>query len=136
MWNRKRRHITPSATITVRRRGRNYLVRVATSEALAEFVLDNEGPVEWLIGRDLSGCVVAGMTWGELVDAISSQAASEHLSRVVVVKEPVRAAYNTDQLQELLNEHYRQVLSSPEGRRMWRRLLADEAAARRLGMKK
>lgn len=36
----------------------------------------------------------------------------------------------------LLEEHYRQVLSSPEGRKMWRRLLADEAAARRLGMKK
>lgn len=40
---------------------------------------------------------------------------------------------STDEIELLLREHYRAVLSSPEGRKLWRRLLADASAAHRLG---
>jgi hypothetical protein len=44
------------------------------------------------------------------------------------------AGLSNEQIELLLEEHYRQVLSCPEGRKMWRRLLGDVNAAMRLGI--
>jgi hypothetical protein len=42
------------------------------------------------------------------------------------------AALSPQAIELLLDEHYRQVLSSPEGCKVWRKLLADVSAVRRM----
>lgn len=45
--------------------------------------------------------------------------------------QPVPVAFDEAQIQLILEAHYREVLASKEGRKLWRKLLSDCAAAER-----
>lgn len=47
------------------------------------------------------------------------------------VTQPVPVAFDEQQIQLILEAHYRDVLASKEGRKLWRKLLSDCAAAER-----
>jgi hypothetical protein len=75
-----------------------------------------------------------------LCDSVTAERASRVLGDQSVLpvaqrgsqgQQPLSAA----QLELILEAHYREVLSSKEGRRMWRKLLGDAAAAERLNLK-
>jgi hypothetical protein len=46
-------------------------------------------------------------------------------------QQPVPVAFDEQQIALLLEAHYRQVLGSKDGRKLWRKLLSDCAAAER-----
>jgi hypothetical protein len=75
--------------------------------------------------------------WLALCDSVSAERASRVLGDQSVLPVAQRATegqhgLTTAQLEQLLDEHYRQVLSDPAAMKVWRRLLADASAARRL----
>lgn len=81
--------------------------------------------------------VVPRVDYLDLCDRASSATAARVLGTTPAPSTPQRAAqgqrdWSEDDIERLLNEHYRQVLASKEGRRMWRKLLADAAAAERV----
>jgi hypothetical protein len=60
---------------------------------------------------------------------LSDQPASSAPAWVRERQQPV--AFNEAQIQLILEAHYREVLASKEGRKLWRKLLADCTAAER-----
>lgn len=89
------------------------------------FVFDARVPAEnaaaWLAYQDLSNIARTGMSWVELVDAISDSRDGARHAQLCAELPGLSDAV----IEHVLEVHYRQVLASKEGRRMWSKLLRD-----------
>ena len=133
---------TSSATIVVERiNWRTTVVAVSTASCRrgVEFRFDRSGKraAAWLARQDLTGKVWAGMTWEQLKSAVEGPHVASAPSDA-----PVPAATTEDVAQlverlvtqrvaEVLDDHYRWVLASPERRKALAKALRDADALER-----
>ena len=134
-----RTYQTESATIVVERIDwRNTVVAVSTASCRrgVEFKFDRSGKraAAWLAEQDLTGRVWAGQTWAQLQDAVRAPqpvtAAVEPAVAVAATSADIAAqveALVTERVEQVLAEHYRQMLSSPEQRRTVSRMIREAA---------
>lgn len=122
---------SPSAAVNVTGSGNHWALAVETTQGVSGVFTftDRRAAVcaaQWLAYQDLTDIgsnVGPGLTWVQLVDAISD-------SRDTVITPNLADALpelTPDVIQHVLEVHYRQVLESKEGRRMWSKLLRDAA---------
>lgn len=70
--------------------------------------------------------IVSKAEWLDMCDRAQSTSATRVLAAQRRVQRP--AGLSDEQIEQLLTEHYRQVLASKAGRSMWRRLLRQAEA--------
>lgn len=125
----------PSASITVTRVGDTWELRIEPQNGPqgvnGRFVFDSREPAvnaaKWLAYKDLTGIPRPGMAWVELVDAINDRRERLSLGRC----EQELTGLTDAVIEHVLEVHYRQVLTSKDGRRMWSKLLRDAATVER-----
>lgn len=125
---RRSSYQVPDATITVRRASGGWMMRVSTGQCAVEFPFDSSvfRAAKWLASEargnwrgEFASLIRPDMTWNELVAVVRGEPV------VPAMVSPVQITLTDDQIQLILEAHYRQVLASKEGRAMWTRLVRE-----------